>query len=156
MTDKILKGVAGYSDIKKGFLQTEKGYYVTGFNTLITKATDKDISLCLNYAKELVSDYEDINRDLLFFKIKDRVQNKASFTSVYDIKIGKLFIGRIEIESANLIRNKTISFNYSKRVSVQEFNQRNNIKHRYQTSLSDKAKNRKKQYRHRVNKKYRK
>lgn len=150
-----LDSLAGINKDRKGYLQSDKGYYVTGFNTLIKKATNKDIDLALNYAVELVSDFEKINYKLLSINLVGRKQKLDSLLLVYDIKVGKLYIGRIFIDLMDLIQRKMISFSYYKRVSFREFNQDTDTHSSYE-KFSEKEANRRRQRNYHKRKKYRK
>lgn len=152
----ILDNVKGFSSIKKGYLQTSHGYYVTAFNTLIKKATNKDIELSSHYALELISDYDEINIKLLSLVHLSRKQELSYTLDIYDVKIGKLIQGRLFITISNLIKVKMISFNYYNRVSYHKFNHDNGIKHKYDKTASNKSIQRQKQHNYHRNKKYRK
>lgn len=150
-----LNDLAGINKNRKGYLQSDKGYYVTGFNTLIKKATTKDIDLALTYALELISSFEEINQKLLSYNLIDKKQKLDSLLLVYDIKVGKIYVGRIYIELMDLIQRKMISFSYYKRVSFNEFNQYIDIHNSYK-NFSAKEANRRKQRNYYKRKKYRK
>ena len=146
----------GVGITRKGYLQSEKGYYTQGFSTLIKKATEKDISLAEKYALDLVSDFEEIKEILLSLHKRDEDTSLTSVTTTYEVRTGKLICGLMIITISRLLTRNMISFNYLKRISPLEFYRSHNMLKSYDKTKSVKAMRRKKEYNSQRNKKYRK
>lgn len=115
-------GIPGYSPLKRGYLNTEKGYYLYGFNTVIHQASRENVRNAKKYAIQLVSRYIGIKPILLKLKPIDENQTISTTTRVYQVKTGAMINGKIYITTQILdLKHITLTFNYRYRVSGYDY-----------------------------------
>lgn len=115
-------GIAGYSPKMRGYLNTEKGYYLYGFNTVIHQASRENIKNAKKYAIQLVARYTGIKPILLKLKPIDESQTISTTTKVYQVKTGSMINGKIYITTQILdVKHITLTFNYRYRVSGYDY-----------------------------------
>ena len=120
----------GYQSVKrKGFLVSDKGYYVYGFMTTINQATQKDVDLAETYGIELVSQYEGITPTLLFMLEKSKQATLSTQTYTYQIRTGVMIMGELKIMVQILPKDHyRITYLYNYRTDLGEYRKKNNIR----------------------------
>ena len=126
-----LEGIVGYSKLKKGYMQTKKGYYTSAFTTTIQRATNKDIELANKYGLELVSQYESIDIRLLHLSKKDTYSDLVSNSVSYEVNVGVLVHGILIIKISRYLTQNTVSFYYMQRISGSAYKFKNSLVQHY-------------------------
>lgn len=80
-----------------GYLENRKGYYLYGFSTRISPATDLEIKRTPTYAIQLVSSFSKIALPFLYLVEHEVRSTVSSQTTVYYIYCGKSVLGKVYI-----------------------------------------------------------
>ena len=68
----------GVSLTGKSYMMSEKGFYLQGFNTTLNHLTTAHLKNYMNYGRDLVSRYEQLDPKLIQFKLIHEEQNRLS------------------------------------------------------------------------------
>lgn len=103
-------------------MQSKKGFYLQGFNTTLKHLTTKHLNFYLNYARDLISQFEQIDSKLIQFKLIHEEQNLSTTTEVHQVKTGTIVMGKVYIMVQILNEDDVkINYNYRYRTSSQDF-----------------------------------
>lgn len=95
-----------------GWKRKTKGYYVVEFIENIRKATDKDISFRINYAKEYLSSYLRVPVQVLKLNLKQDKQTLTTLDEVYYVVAGQFVVGKMSIRTQRAFNRNTLTFIY--------------------------------------------
>lgn len=75
--------------------------------------TQEEIELRLEFGKFLLSNYYDLSRKFITFKIRKQSQKFIGRAEVYEVYIGKDYLGKLAITFQNGLASKTLFYTYS-------------------------------------------
>lgn len=106
----------------KDFSESKRAFYLFGFNTVIKKATDLDISNKTLYGIQLIQNYHSL---ILPVRLKERKTTGTIFSQdkSYYAYLGKMIIGILYISVRNFTKTRTqIEYNYKYKVDGRTYN----------------------------------
>lgn len=115
-------GIKGLSLTGHAFLNSEKGYYLEGFQTTIKRATQKDVHNAEKYGLELVSRYIKIDQRLLYLHKINEEHTLSTTTMIYQVRSGIIINGKLYITVQILdLKHITIMYNYRYRTESRTY-----------------------------------
>lgn len=113
---------------KSSYLTSKEGYYLTGFNITIKKATQKDLDLASSYAVDLVAEFERIDPKLFFMVEKDHKYTLGTQTFIYQVRAGIMILGELTLTVQILPSSHyNLNYIYRYRASLAEYNKHNDL-----------------------------
>lgn len=96
-----------------------KGYYTLSFTTKISKASKKDVDLSQDYGLYLVGKFHKIYPILIYLEEKTVNTTISSVDTIYYVKFGDLYLGKLSISLQQYPKYTNILFVYkSKNTSI--------------------------------------
>lgn len=112
----------GVSLTGKSYMMSEKGFYLQGFNTTLNHLTTAHLKNYLNYGRDLVSRYEQLDPRLIQFKLIHEEQNLSTVTEVHSVRTGAIVAGKLYVTVQILNEDDVkINYNYRFRTSSEDF-----------------------------------
>lgn len=105
-----LYGMGHYKDNVKKEWESNKGYYRLAFVETYNKMTTRDVEIRQEYAKDLISIYARVPKDMIVFRKKSSKTSLTSLDEVFYVKIGKSTVGKMSIRVQRTFREATLAF----------------------------------------------
>src|SRR5699024_8398407 len=77
--------------------QSYRGYYKLGFVEPYNGVSERDVEIRQEYAKDLISKYTGIPKNMIQFRKKSTNQTIVSLDEVFYVKTGKEILGKMSI-----------------------------------------------------------
>lgn len=109
-TGNLISGLGRFNG-RKGvntFKNSNKGYYHVAFTDRYNKVTERDIELKESYARDSISKYANIPRDLINLQEKKSTQTTTALDTVYYVKVGQTTLGKVSIRVQRLFTHTNL------------------------------------------------
>lgn len=113
--DGNLYGLGHYKDNRRKEWESNKGYYKLAFVETFDKMTERDIEVRQEYAKDLISTYMKVPKDLVSFRKKSSKTGIASLDEVFYVKVGTNTVGKISIRIQRTFKEATLGIVYQEK-----------------------------------------
>lgn len=101
------------SYLKRSNTNNKKQEHSIMFTKGYENVTQEEIDLRIEFGKLLLSKYYDLSRKFLTFKVKKQSQKFIGRAEVYEVYVGKDYLGKLAITFQNGLANKTMFYTYS-------------------------------------------
>ncbi|QPY77416.1 hypothetical protein ANTHOS_180 [Bacillus phage Anthos] len=111
------------ADAYNNALKKKEGKYKPSFVEPYDNLTERELSLKLEYAKDLLSKHLGVTRELIKLETKrsKKVTTLTSLDEVYYVKVGTTILGKMSIRTQRTWKSTSLLFVYQeKQVMVQE------------------------------------